>query len=276
MNNCFRLCIGLLVICTFASAAFADNLYVINSAGQFGKYDLAANTFTVLNPSLGNAIGITSVGTDIFVFSDVFSGGTFVEGRLYKVDGTTGAATLIGTNNTNISVAAGLADGSFYGIGYNSELYSVNLTTAVTSLIGTSSVPAIGSCGYGNSLAGNGTTLYYTQDLFNGCTEANTMFAINPVTAASSMVGLTGIPDILGSGYDDGTLYSFRATANGSDIYSLDTTTGVGTFVKSAPANLGVGYGAREVTPVPEPSNLLLLGSGLAGLAGTIRRKLNR
>jgi hypothetical protein len=31
-----------------------------------------------------------------------------------------------------------------------------------------------------------------------------------------------------------------------------------------------------ETTPVPEPSSLLLLGSGLAGFAGVIRRKLNR
>jgi hypothetical protein len=42
-------------------------------------------------------------------------------------------------------------------------------------------------------------------------------------------------------------------------------------------ANLtNVGVPGTPVPTVPEPSSLLLLGSGLAGFAGVIRRKLNR
>jgi hypothetical protein len=69
------------------------------------------------------------------------------------------------------------------------------------------------------------------------------------------------------------SLAFFGVTAPGG-IDSLDITLpGSSTTYGLAVADFS--YGSTNTTPpVPEPSSLLLLGSGLVGLAGMVRRKI--
>jgi hypothetical protein len=60
---------------------------------------------------------------------------------------------------------------------------------------------------------------------------------------------------------------------NGNDVSISGGGSGVQIF---ADANGNGLFGVYQTTAVPEPSSLMLLGSGLAGFAGLVRRKLSK
>jgi hypothetical protein len=60
---------------------------------------------------------------------------------------------------------------------------------------------------------------------------------------------------------------------NGNDVAISGGGSGVQIFADTNGNGL---FGVYETTAVPEPSSLMLLGSGIAGLAGLVRRKLSK
>jgi hypothetical protein len=110
------------------------------------------------------------------------------------------------------------------------------------------------------------TTVTDTDPLSDGYYWAGTMPVAVTAGAVYTVVDFTN-----GNGWGYGTVNDNWATFNYDDyVYtgSLQFTT---TTNGSGPAYLG---GNVELTP--EPGTLLLLGSGMVGLAGLLRRKLRR
>jgi hypothetical protein len=71
---------------------------------------------------------------------------------------------------------------------------------------------------------------------------------------------------------DSGTTYKLEESLTGSGLAYLSSSTGIGNYLSDNPGDPGDPPGPI-ITPAPEPSSLLLLGSGLLGLAVVALRK---
>lgn len=108
--------------------------------------------------------------------------------------------------------------------------------------------------------------------------------SITGIVGGSNITGLTADGDNLlfpGDSLLDGTGLGFE-TANGDDInifsfYApgsvISPGNNFGEFVNGGFTGVGT-FAVSENSPVPEPSSLLLLGTGVLSAAGALRRKL--
>jgi hypothetical protein len=255
-----RLLLALFVlVAVTADASAAPFSYVTTSSGQFGTVDLSSGAFSQIGIQGPAPFTGIATGADGTIY------GMDASNRLVTIDPTTGATAVVGPSGVGFAVFGGLASGGLYGLDINNKLYSVSVTTGAATLVGATGIPTLALHGYANSLAGNGSTLYYTEERGSPGALASTLFALDPATGTATTIGLTGIHDIVGSVFDNGGLYGFTSPFLSSStipsIWSLDTSTGAATFVHTLDPAAAPVFGG---TPVPEPSSLLLLVSGFA------------
>lgn len=184
-------------------------------------------------------------------------------GSANSVDFTNSGGTLSGSN-------AGLSLGGSILI----EVNGLDGLGRVTGMLGsvTFSTGALtsGSLTMGGTFAsggsfvitGNGTDGIPNGLIFNGSFSG-------PVTW--SLINLAnGTHEYTLSGALTGTWFT-GATVDGATI-QLTVNTGTGFFNGSA----GISSGDTNISVVPEQSSLTLLGTGLVGLAGVLRKKLKK
>jgi len=179
-----------------------------------------------------------------------------------SVDFTNSGGTLAGTDaGLSLTGSELIAVNGFNGGGLlTGGLGSVSFTTG--SLIAGGSLQMGGSFNGGGSfdITGNGTNGLPNGSIFTGSFSGPVTWTL--VTLANGTHNYTLTGSVSGTWYNGSSV--FGATVQ------LTINTGKGFFNGST----NISSGDTNITTVPEPGTLGLLGTGLLGLAGVLHRKL--
>src|SRR3984893_18014650 len=179
-----------------------------------------------------------------------------------NVDFTNSSGTLSGTNSgltlagSTLITVHGLGSGLITG----SDLGTLSFSTGNLS---SGSVQMGGSFAAGGkfNITGNGTSGIPSGVIFSGSFTGPLTWTLVTLSNGTHNYTLTG--SLVGT-WENGT------TVNGATV-QLTINTGRGFF--NGKTNISSGD-TNIVTAVPEPGTLGLLGTGLIGVAGMVRRKL--
>jgi uncharacterized repeat protein (TIGR01451 family) len=223
-------------LCGFGvtKALAADNtLYSITNIAPFNVYTV--NTSTGVATSVGNlsfasaAIARQPSTGLIYYYAYNATGGVYQVATWNPATGTN--TTLSATVAVYLPRLAFRSDGVLYGMDLNNVLYTLNTATgAIASTVGTVTGGGLGT-GFGGDMGFSPTgTLYLAAD--------TNLYTISGTTA--TLVGATGVATaIAGLAFaTNGLLYASETTAGSSRIYTLSTTTGLGTLIGSSGAVL--------------------------------------
>ncbi len=258
------------------TARGGDVLALIAEAnGNLDRLDITTGTVTVImnNGSTYDGLAFNANATVLYGLIGAGSSGDLTE--LVTIDPSTGTNNLVGPNGVSLTTLASLANGQLFGVGYDDNLYQISATTGAATLIGPTGLPPLsGVNGFDNSLASNGTTLYYTLDTNGG---NSSLYTLNLTTGAATLIGPTGTNGIVGSAFagptfDTGQLYGFRTNGD-TDVINLST--GAATKLNSnGLTDIYGGVGIVTSASVPEPSSgVMAVVAVVSGLGLALHRR---
>jgi hypothetical protein len=253
-----------LVLCLAAGSAWAAD------TGMLYAIDNDNNSLYAINPNTYTATFIGSTGIAAGSFGDLAfdpnsNTAYWVPGRgnnnLYTINLQTGAASLVGAHNIDDMFALGFDSGTgkLYGESSAGSFYNISTSNGSATLLGSNGV-------YPGGLTYRSDT---SQLILLGAGSAQ-FLQVNPADGSTTLLGGSGFVNDNGVTWDSQQGKFFVDDYSGN-LYTGDPNTWGLTQVASLP---GAFDGIIYVGQVPEPGTILLIGSGILGLATRLRRKL--
>jgi hypothetical protein len=267
MQSKFRFLTTSLLMTWAAFPAVAGQVYSVFYDNRFGTIDDSTGAYT--------QIGTLPVSQMAGIAYDngAFYAQSIQNSTLVAIDPISGASSVIGSSGLQLT-SVGFAGGfnGIFEIDYSSNLYSINPGTGAATPVGATGLAA-NNGSWDTSLSDDGTNLYFTAGAGGAVDQ---LYEINTQTGLATDLGSTGVSGIAGSAVVNGELELFQYSWSGATDYiysaplgSTDFVAGavLGTQIVDGGTPIGLPPDYTEVSSAPEPVTLLLVGSGLTGLA---------
>jgi hypothetical protein len=257
---CFTLLPGL--VASIPSAQ-ATPIYIESRGTTLYVVDSDTGASTLVGP-----YGVTGVLAQAFspdgTLYAIYNAGS-ASAHLATVNIHTGAATPIGSPaGVPLEAMAFAPDGTLYAGNFNTNnLYTINLSTGAPTLVGALGFTGIMDMDWDPA----NSTMYAIASLCAG----SSLYSINLATGAGALV--TPIPSdncLMALTVDSANRLLATDFASASPLFQIDPATGNLTNLGNTGLVSTMGAAAA---PVPEPSSVLLFGTGLMGLGGIVRRR---